>query len=53
MVDNVNDQPKEPVNKVLPRPRLALQTAFQEMAVNFGENHSYYTPLLSSQHLAR
>jgi len=39
MVNYMNHQTAEAIHEVFPCPRLAIQTALQEMAIYLGEDH--------------
>jgi hypothetical protein len=41
VIGHVDDQAHEAVNEVLPGSRFALNAAFQEVAVDFGECHAF------------
>jgi len=40
MIDDVDYEAQKTIDKVFPCPRLAFETAFQEMAINLGEDHA-------------
>ena len=42
VVDHVDDQPHEPVHEIFPSPRLALQAALEQIAIDFRECHRTY-----------
>ena len=45
MIDHVDEQTHEAIDKVLPRPGLLVQAAFKQTAINFGESHE--TPAIA------
>ena len=42
VIDDVNHQTQEPIDKILPCPGLLVQAPFEEVSVNLGEGHGMY-----------